>query len=520
MKRLIPALAVLLTLGILIPAQAATQSAEPSQRLKPSQPSQPRVVGGSPVPIEEVPWQAYVVVRETTVCGGSIVDTSWVLTAAHCVNGVAPQDVGVYTGIGLRGEATPDTRTAVTGIGMHPGYSPTTYVNDLALLQLAVPITPGPTRAPVQLPITKDPNTWPEVFSAAMVTGWGAQSYGGGASEELQKANVNVLAAPGAPCGLYGNTFQPQIHLCAGVTNGGIDTCQGDSGGPLVVRSGESWVLAGVTSIGNRCGLVNYPGVYGDVAFHLPWIRSLVPAAAPKPTLPELVTVEAVAQGRLVVRWKPGATTYPDLPVTFTATADPSAHTCTSTGVDCVIADLEPGQEYNVRVSVTNPFGTVAPDEPQASAIAVSAVTPIETHVKRETLLRWAGIPAEQRASATAEPYDVCSATLKGGIWTRGYGTCVVDLTSKGATQRVYVEVRDGSVQALTAKAPIRTHIRRPTLLQWVGIPLSQKTTVTATPYEVCSATKIGGFWTRGNGTCVVTVRSQGVGVTVNVEVR
>ncbi|MBU6279674.1 MAG: hypothetical protein KGN78_10555, partial [Actinomycetales bacterium] len=173
-----------------------------------------------------------------------------------------------------------------------------------------------------------------------------------------------------------------------------------------------------------------------------------------------------------------------------------------------------------VRVTATNPFGTAVPEEPQASAVAVSAVAPNETHVKRETLLRWAGIPPQQRTSAVAEPYDICSATLKGGIWTRGYGTCIVDVTSKGATQRVYVEVRDGSVQALTATAPIRTNIHRPTLLQWVGIPTTQKTTVTATPYSVCSATLKGGFWTRGYGTCVVTVRSQGVGVTVNVEVR
>ena len=514
MKRLIPVVAVLLALGILVPAQAVVQGGQPAQ------PQQPKVVGGANATIEEVPWQAYVVVRETTVCGGTIIDPSWVITAAHCLNNATPQDVGVYTGIQLRGQATPDTRSSVSGIGVHPGYSPTTYVNDLALLQLSAPLQFGPTRAAAQLPITKNADTWPEVFTPALVTGWGAQSYGGGAAEALQKANVSILAAPGAPCGLYGGTFQPQIHLCAGVSGGGIDTCQGDSGGPLVVRSGDAWVLAGVTSIGNRCGLVNYPGVYSDIAFHLPWIRSLVPSAAPKPVLPELVTLEAVTQGRLIVRWKPGATTYPELPVTYTATADPSAHTCTSTGTDCVLADLEPGQEYQVRVTATNAFGTVTPEEPQATAMAVSAVAPIETHVKRETLLRWAGIPPEQRTSAVAEPFDTCSATLKGGVWTRGYGTCVVDVTSKGETQRVYIEVRDGSVQALTATAPIRTHIRRPTLLQWVGIPLTQTTTVTATPYSICSATAKGGFWTRGYGTCVVTVRSQGVGVTVNVDVR
>lgn len=58
--------------------------------------------------------------------------------------------------------------------------------------------------------------------------------------------------------------------LCAGLLDvGGKDVCQMDSGGPLLV-SGK---LAGVVSWGNGCGLPNFPGVYANVWYLLPWLR-------------------------------------------------------------------------------------------------------------------------------------------------------------------------------------------------------------------------------------------------------
>ena len=59
-----------------------------------AQSPEPRVVGGSQATIEHYPWQAAVVVdrakdggnaHQRQFCGGSLITTSIVLTAAHCV---------------------------------------------------------------------------------------------------------------------------------------------------------------------------------------------------------------------------------------------------------------------------------------------------------------------------------------------------------------------------------------------------------------------------------------------------
>uniref|UniRef100_A0A8C0B7N9 Transmembrane serine protease 4 n=1 Tax=Buteo japonicus TaxID=224669 RepID=A0A8C0B7N9_9AVES len=46
----------------------------------------PRVLGGSPAAIEAWPWQVSLQYRKEHICGGSIIDPSWILTAAHCFN--------------------------------------------------------------------------------------------------------------------------------------------------------------------------------------------------------------------------------------------------------------------------------------------------------------------------------------------------------------------------------------------------------------------------------------------------
>jgi len=68
-------------------------------------------------------------------CGGSILSSSWVLTAAHCVSDMNASDIIINAGSNKLNQSTQKRRVAK--IVSHPYYNPDTYVNDIALIQLS-----------------------------------------------------------------------------------------------------------------------------------------------------------------------------------------------------------------------------------------------------------------------------------------------------------------------------------------------------------------------------------------------
>jgi len=45
-----------------------------------------QIVGGSEAALGQFPWQAWLDIDKTYLCGGSLIVENWILTACHCTD--------------------------------------------------------------------------------------------------------------------------------------------------------------------------------------------------------------------------------------------------------------------------------------------------------------------------------------------------------------------------------------------------------------------------------------------------
>jgi secreted trypsin-like serine protease len=229
-----------------------------------------RIVGGIEALPNSWPWIVSLRVNDH-FCGGTLIDTRHVLTAAHCLKGSSTSALRVIAGLHQRlNTSTARTQNmGVSRIFMHGNYNQVTLANDIAILRLSQPVQ---LNRYVNLICLPGPD--PEESNSITVAGWGSTYRGSPLSNTLQQVTMqvtNVQAQTSYPA--YFNVKQ-QIGASAPYV-GGKDSCQGDSGGPLMYKSNGQWYLSGVVSFGYACGGGNHPGVYTRTSAYLNWIRKI-----------------------------------------------------------------------------------------------------------------------------------------------------------------------------------------------------------------------------------------------------
>ncbi|XP_051558041.1 coagulation factor VII [Myxocyprinus asiaticus] len=239
----------------------------------------PRIVKGEVCPKGECPWQALLEYRGQYKCGGVIVNSQWILTAAHCVWAKDPTLLQVTVGehIRFKDEKTEQTRK-VSEIVIHPQYNQTSSDSDIALLRLLSSVTLNAFALPICLvPVNGTFGRTIGMIRMSTVSGWGRLSQSGPESTILQRLEVQRVSLD--DCRAQSGLKVTKNMLCAGFIEGERDACQGDSGGPLVTRYKNTWFLTGIVSWGKGCARSNVYGIYTRVSVFVEWIMKTIDTA-------------------------------------------------------------------------------------------------------------------------------------------------------------------------------------------------------------------------------------------------
>ncbi|KAK0419999.1 hypothetical protein QR680_014452 [Steinernema hermaphroditum] len=246
------------------------------------------IFGGDNAAPGMFPMQVYIPFKhpygEYTRCGGSLISTTHVLTAAHCAVQMAA-DVKIMVGsVNIQNTTGAQWRN-VTKISVHPDYDDTDRdtFDDIAILEFDPPVVLNDYVKLSQI-VSQDSDLIND--SKAVVLGFGTYKYNDPddpvSSPDLLYTEVTIF--PFEFCKRVWTNVVEEKQLCAGAKGKG--TGSGDSGGPIQVSRAGTLIQVGLTSYGSgRQRTLQYdqdkkPSVYTRVSYYCDFIKNVTKGVA------------------------------------------------------------------------------------------------------------------------------------------------------------------------------------------------------------------------------------------------
>ena len=270
--------ALLCAVGLIVSTAAGTAAAK-GPRAKAS------VIGGTPASLTEWGFIAAIVTPHT-LCTGSVISPTKVLTAAHCTS--SPQTMTVRTN--STSAFAGGSVHSVSQVAINPAWN-RGFLGDVAVLTLGNP-TGAP---PIQLASSSEDSALTTPRAAVSVAGFGNRNPAG-----RRKPKIGQLMS--AQVFVHGFCPLPATLMCdAGGRSGLVairkikkkirkrpiqrTVCSGDSGGPMVAATPAGLRQVGIAEATAAppkrsafgfiwCGLKGFPAIHTRVASWLTFIQS------------------------------------------------------------------------------------------------------------------------------------------------------------------------------------------------------------------------------------------------------